>query len=125
MLHNSVLQVQVKQDSPSPLTLAKPDKVSQVRSAQLVHLLIIFSEVSDLGRNKFPQNFWSYSKISVLGQDPEDKVLRTKEIYLPQRDTCQGIKDKGRKQRSREKWKGTKQSGKWYCPGTEHRTASV
>ena len=40
-------------------------------------------------------------KSQVLGkvsaQDPQDQVLSTKEIYLPQRDRGQGIRDKDRR----------------------------
>ena len=37
-------------------------------------------------------------KSQVLGkvsaQDPQDQVLSTKEIYLPQRDRAQGVRDR-------------------------------
>jgi hypothetical protein len=45
----------------------------------------------------------------------QDQVLRTKEIYLPQRDTGQGIRDKDRRWGGEgwgsEKDKGTKEKG--------------
>ena len=50
----------------------------------------------------------------VSAQDPQDQVLSTKEIYLPQRDRGQGIRDKDRRWRMREKGKGTRERGKEY-----------
>ena len=43
---------------------------------------------------------------------PKDQVLSTKEVYLPQRDRGQGIRDKDR--RIKEKRKGTRERGERY-----------
>ena len=51
-------------------------------------------------------------KGKILAQDPQDQVLSTKGIYLPQREREQGIRDKDRRQRVREKRKGTRDKGK-------------
>jgi hypothetical protein len=51
---------------------------------------------------------------SVLAQDPQDQILRTKELYLAQRNREQGIRDRDSGQRTREEGylsqKGTKDS---------------
>ena len=48
---------------------------------------------------------------------PQDQVLSTKEIYLPQRDRGQGLRDKDRRQRKREKRKGTMEREEGYLWG--------
>ena len=42
----------------------------------------------------------------MLAQTSQDQALSTKEIYLPQRDKGQGIRDKDRRQETRERGKG-------------------
>lgn len=41
-------------------------------------------------------------KGKVSARDPQGQVLSTVEIYLPQRDRGQGMRDKDRRQRTRE-----------------------
>jgi hypothetical protein len=53
----------------------------------------------------------------------QDQVLSTKEMYLLQRDSGQGIRDKDRRYRMREKGKGTQERGRGTCLGGQ-RTAS-
>lgn len=50
----------------------------------------------------------------------QDQVLNTKEVYLPQRDKGQGIKDTDWRQRSRESEKG-QGTGKNYLPPKDKR----
>ena len=54
-------------------------------------------------------------KSQVLGkvsaQDPQDQVLSTKEIYLPQRDKGQRIRDKDRRYKTRKKKEGQGRKG--------------
>jgi hypothetical protein len=44
-----------------------------------------------------------------LAQDPQDQVLSIKEVYLPQRNKGQGIRDKGSRQRKRENGEGERE----------------
>lgn len=64
------------------------------------------------------------TKGAVLAQDPQDQVFSPKEIYLPQRDKGQGMKDKDRRQKISEKGKETKERGKRYLSGGGQRTVS-
>lgn len=52
----------------------------------------------------------------------KDRVLNTKETYLPQRDKWQGLRGKDRRQRVSKKEKGTKLRGDIFPKG--QRTAS-
>jgi hypothetical protein len=45
---------------------------------------------------------------------PQDQVLSTKEMYLPQRDRRQGIRDNNGIETMRETVNGTKEKGKGY-----------
>ena len=56
-------------------------------------------------------------KGKVGAQDPQDQVLSTKEMHVPQRDREQGVRDMGRKQRKREKRKGTREREEGYLWG--------
>ena len=50
----------------------------------------------------------------MKGPDLAQTVLNTNEMYLPQRDKRQGIRDKDRRQVMREKGGGTREKGeKW------------
>ena len=47
-------------------------------------------------------------------QEPQDQVLSTKEMNLPQRDRGQGTRDKDRRWRTWEKGKGTREREEGY-----------
>lgn len=54
----------------------------------------------------------SFLKGKVLAQEHQDRVLSTSEIYLPQRDKKQGIRDKDRRKRMKKKGEKNKGKGK-------------
>lgn len=55
--------------------------------------------------------------LAVPAQDPQDQVLSTKEIYLPQREKGHGIRDKDRRQKMRQREKGLRERRQGLCPG--------
>ena len=56
-----------------------------------------------------------YERIRVGTGHTKDQDLSTKEIYLPKWDKEQGIRVKDRRQRTREKRKGTREGGRDIC----------
>uniref|UniRef100_A2AP18-5 Isoform 5 of 1-phosphatidylinositol 4,5-bisphosphate phosphodiesterase eta-2 n=1 Tax=Mus musculus TaxID=10090 RepID=A2AP18-5 len=52
-----------------------------------------------------------------VGPQHPRPILSTKGIYLPQRERGQGVRDKDRRWRVREKGKGTREGARGICPG--------